>query len=117
MRFTRVPIPNQYNGLTRHTVGLAAEAYFDPQLYERDLGRIWLRNWIYVGRSSSVAARRSFRTFDLGDQRILLVRDEGGILRGFYNTCRHRGSALCRETHGVLPSARSSALTMLGAIT
>jgi Rieske 2Fe-2S family protein len=104
MRFSRVPIPDQYNGLTQLTAGLPAEAYFDPQSYERDLQRIWPRNWIYVGRSSSVAKPRSFRTFELGDQRILLVRDEGGTLRGFYNTCRHRGAALCRETTGILPS-------------
>ena len=105
MRFSRLPIPNQYNGLTQLTAGLPAEAYFDPQSYERDLQRIWLRNWIYVGRSSSVAAPRSFRTFELGDQRILLVRDEAGTLRAFYNTCRHRGAALCREASGTLPSA------------
>jgi Rieske 2Fe-2S family protein len=104
MRFSRLPIPNQYNGLTQLTAGLPAEAYFDPQSYERDLQRIWLRNWIYVGRSSSVATPRSFRTFELGDQRILLVRDEAGTLRGFYNTCRHRGAALCREAGGILPS-------------
>lgn len=104
MRFTRVPIPDRYNGLTQHTVGLPAEAYFDPESYQRDLQRIWWRNWIYVGRSASVAAPRSFRTFELGDQRILLVRDEGGTLRGFYNTCRHRGAALCREASGVLAS-------------
>lgn len=104
MRITREPIPNRYNGLTEHTIGLPAEAYYDARLYENDLQKIWLRNWVYVGRSSSVATPRSFRTFELGDQRILLVRDEGGVLRGFYNTCRHRGAALCRENAGVLRS-------------
>jgi phenylpropionate dioxygenase-like ring-hydroxylating dioxygenase large terminal subunit len=39
----------------------AAEAYFDPRRYERELQRIWYRNWIYVGRSSDVAAKRAFR--------------------------------------------------------
>lgn len=104
MRITRDPIPDRYNGLTHHTVGLPAEAYFDPRLYENDLRKIWSRNWVYVGRSGTVATPRSFRTFELGDQRILLVRDEGGVLRGFHNTCRHRGAALCRESSGVLRS-------------
>jgi len=40
----------------------------------------------------------------LGDQKIFLVRDDRGILRGFYNTCRHRGAALCREPDGLLKS-------------
>jgi Rieske 2Fe-2S family protein len=91
-----------YNGLTEHTEGLPAEAYFDPRQYERELQRIWYRNWVYVGRSSDVARHRAFRTFELGDQKILLVRDDQGVLQGFHNTCRHRGAALCRESEGIL---------------
>jgi len=94
-----------YNGLTEHTQGLPADAYFDPRHYERELQRIWYRNWVYVGRSSEVARPREFRTFDLGDQKLLLLRDDEGTLRGFHNTCRHRGSALCRESAGSLRSA------------
>ena len=91
-----------YNGLTELTQGLPADAYFDPRQYERELQRIWYRNWVYVGRSSDVACARAFRTFELGDQRILLVRDDQRVLQGFHNTCRHRGAALCREPEGVL---------------
>jgi glycine betaine catabolism A len=91
-----------YNGLTEHTEGLPAEAYFDPRQYERELQRIWYRNWVYVGRSSDLARYRAFRTFELGDQKILLVRDDQGVLQGFHNTCRHRGAALCREAEGML---------------
>jgi len=93
-----------YNGLTELTHGLPAESYFDPRHYERELQRIWYRNWVYVGRSSEVAQARLFRTFELGDQRLLLVRDDDGHLRGFHNTCRHRGAALCREPNGVMRS-------------
>ena len=91
-----------YNGLTEHTQGLPADAYFDPRQYERELQRIWYRNWVYVGRCSDVARARAFRTFELGDQRILLVRDDQGVLQGFHNTCRHRGAALRRESEGFL---------------
>jgi Rieske 2Fe-2S family protein len=38
----------------------------------------------------------------LGDQRLLLVRGDDAVLRGFHNTCRHRGAALCREAAGVM---------------
>ena len=91
-----------YNGLTEHTEGLPADAYYDPRQYERELQRIWYRNWVYVGRSSDVERHRAFRTFELGDQKILLVRDDQGLLQGFHNTCRHRGAALCRESEGML---------------
>ena len=31
-----------------------------------------------------------------------MLRDEQGELRAFHNTCRHRGSQLCRESEGRL---------------
>jgi glycine betaine catabolism A len=93
-----------YNGLTLLTEGLPADAYFDPRHYERELQRIWYRNWVYVGRSGDFAVKRSFRSFELGGQKILLVRGDDGVLRGFHNTCRHRGAQLCRESEGVLRS-------------
>ena len=54
-----------YTGLTEHTPGLPAEAYFDARQYDRELQRIWYRNWVYVGRSSDVAKSRAFRTFEM----------------------------------------------------
>jgi Rieske 2Fe-2S family protein len=93
-----------YNGLERPVPGLSAAAYFDPRQFERDLERIWYRHWIYVGRSSEVAVSRAFRTFEIGDQKLLLLRDDAGVLQGFHNTCRHRGAALCREPAGFMRS-------------
>jgi Rieske 2Fe-2S family protein len=107
MQTTPETLENHYNGLKEHTKGLPADAYFDPRHYERDLQRIWYRNWIYVGRSGDIARNRAFRTFELGDQKLLLVRGDDGVLRGFHNTCRHRGAALCRESEG---SMRSGAI-------
>jgi glycine betaine catabolism A len=100
-------IQTGYNGLTALTPGLPAEAYYDQRQYELEMRRIWQRNWVYVGRSSELAGPRSYVTFELGDQRVLLVRDDQGTLRGYYNTCRHRGAMLCTEPQGTL---RSSAI-------
>jgi Rieske 2Fe-2S family protein len=97
-------IQKGYNGLTQLTPGLPAEAYYDQRQYEFEMRRIWQRNWVYVGRSRELPEARSFLTFELGDQHILLVRDEHGTLHGYHNTCRHRGAALCTEPRGTLKS-------------
>ncbi len=106
MKVDDLPEPRvaAYNGLTEARHSLPAHYYFNPAHYERELRRIWFRNWIYVGRSETVRTPRSFRTFDLAGQPILMVRDDDGGLQGFYNTCRHRGAALCREVQGELRS-------------
>jgi len=93
-----------YVGLTRTIPALPASYYYDPAHYQRELTRIWYRNWIYVCRSSALAEPRSFRTLELGDQSILVVRGEDRIARAFHNTCRHRGAALCRTAEGRFPA-------------
>ena len=94
-----------YLGLTTPVESLPAAYYFDPAQYLRELSQIWYRNWIYVCRSSDMAEPRSFRTLGIGDQSILLVRGEDRVVRAFHNTCRHRGSALCRADSGRFPAA------------
>jgi len=96
------PGPNAlgYNGLTERRDGLPAHTYYDPGHFALELQRIWHRNWLYAGRSAELARPGDYRTFEFGDQRALLVRDADGELRGFHDTCRHRGAALCREARG-----------------
>lgn len=96
----------------RHRMGsapgrtLPALAYVDVEHHEREMVDIWYREWLYVCRADTLGAARSFRTFEVGDQSVLLVRDDAGVLRGFHNTCRHRGSLLCDAPSGVLGSRR-----------
>jgi phenylpropionate dioxygenase-like ring-hydroxylating dioxygenase large terminal subunit len=93
-----------YNGLTNVKATLPSGYYFDPEHYQRELDAIWYRNWVYVCRADALAEPRAFYTFRIATQQILLARDEGGQLRAFYNTCRHRGSTLCTEAAGRLRS-------------
>jgi Rieske 2Fe-2S family protein len=93
-----------YTGLRALTYGLPANAYFDATRHAAELSHIWQRRWIYVCRAEELAAPRAFRSFEVGDQRLILVRGDDGRVRAFHNTCRHRGAALCRESEGVLRS-------------
>jgi len=103
MTAARAPV---YNGLTGYTPGLGADRYFDPAHHARELEQIWYRQWIYAGRSTELPGPQSFLRFALGDQQLMLLRDVDGSLRGFHNTCRHRGAALCREERGEFASAQ-----------
>jgi Rieske 2Fe-2S family protein len=95
-----------YNGLGSVEETLPSHAYFDAAHYQRELDSIWYRNWVYLCRAKSLETPRSYRTFDLGSQQILLLRDEAGGLRAFHNTCRHRGSRLCRAEAGRFDAKR-----------
>jgi Rieske 2Fe-2S family protein len=95
-----------YTGLRQAEKTLPSHFYFDQAHYERELSAIWYRNWIYLCRASALERPGSYRTFDLGSQQILLVRDDEGRLRAFHNTCRHRGARLCPKDSGRFAAKR-----------
>jgi len=84
---------------------LPSQWYIDPAHHRRELASIWYRRWLCVGREDELPAPRDFAVAGIGDQSVLLVRDQDGGLRAFHNTCRHRGSRLCDEERGRLRGA------------
>jgi phenylpropionate dioxygenase-like ring-hydroxylating dioxygenase large terminal subunit len=69
--------------------------YVDPTVLQLEQERIFRRSWQYVGGASEVQEPESFHTTRAGTIPVVLVRDEGGVLRAFVNVCRHRGSIVC----------------------
>lgn len=95
-------LETEFNGLSRAMPTLPAAWYLDEAHFAREMAEIWGRNWVYLCRAETLAGAQAFRTFEIAGQPILILRDADGILRGFFNTCRHRGSILCQETSGHL---------------
>ena len=95
-----------YTGLRTKVETLPTWCYFDASHYERELERIWYRNWICLGRSSNLSEPRAYQVFDLGSQQIVVVRGDDQRLRAFHNTCRHRGSVLCNDETGRFRAGR-----------
>ena len=91
-----------YNGLTRLEPTLPSPAYWDADAYQRDLDAIWYKSWLLVCRDADLGQPLAYRTFRVGTQEIVVLRDETGELRAFHNTCRHRGSQLCQGSEGRL---------------
>lgn len=90
----------EYRGLRKTEPTLPAHYYFDPAHHARELEAIWYRDWLYVCPAADLARPRSWKTYQIGDQSVLIVRDEDGRLQAFHNTCRHRGSELCAGESG-----------------
>lgn len=81
---------------------LPARAYFDPIGHQRELERIWQRHWICAGRTAEIADARDFLRFEVAGRGVLLVRDDGGELHAYLDSCRHRGASLCTGERGRL---------------
>jgi phenylpropionate dioxygenase-like ring-hydroxylating dioxygenase large terminal subunit len=55
---------------------------------------IFRKNWVLVGRVEDVANAGDYITPEVGGAPLIVVRDRGGKLRAFANSCRHRGAKL-----------------------
>jgi len=87
----------------RHT--LPGPDYHDPAVYQVECERIFFRSWFYLGREQQVEEPGQWITAEVAGESVLLVRGKDGVLRGFYNVCRHRGARLCEEPAGRVKAA------------
>src|SRR5438105_2092543 len=74
--------------------------YFDEDVFELEQRAVFGDTWQVVGRADQIAQPGSFFTAELAGEPILVVRDEAGMLRAFYNVCRHRAARVATEAHG-----------------
>lgn len=82
---------------------LPARYYTAPEWFRRELEQIHGRMWLHAGRTEDLAEAGSYLVRDLGEASVIVLRDDGGELRGFHNVCRHRGTLLCKAESGRLP--------------
>lgn len=75
---------------------LDASWYLDPDVYERELERIFARTWQAVGRVSDVAKAGDFITAEAAGEPLVIVRDQQERIRAYYNICPHRAGAVAR---------------------
>lgn len=81
---------------------LAAPFYLSDEVFQADMELIFRRHWIFVAVAPQVPEAGDYITVDVGDDSVLIVRDDDMNLRAFHNVCRHRGSRLCEEHQGSL---------------
>ena len=73
---------------------LPADAYVSDEVFAWEQQFLFESAWVCVGRSSEVGEPNDQRSIAVGSQSVVLARDSDGLLRGFFNACRHRGHEL-----------------------
>lgn len=89
-------------GECRTHPGRAIDPYFyrSHLVYERELERLVFRSWIYAGHISEIPDCGDYLLLEIGEDSLILVRDESGEVRCLANVCRHRGARVCEEPRG-----------------
>ena len=71
---------------------LPGDFYTSPHTYKLEQERIFQADWLCVGRLEEVAQPGDYLTLRVGDEPIIVCRDEDRAINAFYNVCRHRGT-------------------------
>ena len=75
-----------------HTLPRAS--YLDAKEFRNEYAAIFESGWVCVGRSDALTEPGDYLAIRLQEQSLLVVRGDNGVLRAFYNVCRHRGTEL-----------------------
>jgi choline monooxygenase len=79
---------------------IPAAWYTDPRIADLESQKVLSKTWQMVGRVDQVERRGQFVTSSVAGEPIVVVRGNDGILRGFYNVCRHHAAAVVTEPCG-----------------
>lgn len=74
--------------------------YTDAAAFEFDLAAIFGGSWLFAGFEAEIRKAGDYLSMMVGRWPVLVVRGRDGDLRAFHNSCRHRGSILCKPGQG-----------------
>ena len=87
--------------LVDHEHGLVSrQVYCDREIYDQEQRKIFEHCWLYLGHESQLPRPGNFFTSYMGENPVLVTRIHDGSLRGFLNSCPHRGMRVCRADTG-----------------
>ena len=65
--------------------------YTSPEVLALEKGKIFLRDWLCVGRVEEIANAGDFMTFRITGEPLVVTRNGKGDINAFSDVCRHRG--------------------------
>lgn len=74
---------------------LPSSWYLDHEIFKLEREHIFFKEWYCVGRDEDWPNPGDSKTIDVMGESIILLRNQEGALRAFYNVCVHRGTRIC----------------------
>ena len=76
---------------------LPPTVYADAGFFALERDRLYGRAWVAVASAAEVSEPGRLLVRSVGGTSVLVTRGRDGVLRGFVNSCRHRGTELASE--------------------
>jgi carnitine monooxygenase subunit len=83
-----------YDANPARSMSLQKDAYIDPRWFHADTRSILAISWTWVCHTEKIREPGSYMAVEIAGQPIAIVRGTDGVLRAFYNVCKHRAHQL-----------------------
>jgi nitrite reductase/ring-hydroxylating ferredoxin subunit len=98
---TRRPFPADYHDYVNTEEGwVDRRIFWEEEIYQQELEKIFARSWHFIAHDSQIPKTGDFVTTYMGEDGVIGVRDKGGQVRVFLNSCPHRGNKVCYADSG-----------------
>ncbi|HXG35951.1 MAG TPA: Rieske 2Fe-2S domain-containing protein, partial [Dehalococcoidia bacterium] len=94
MQSTIESLADVENGLVSRRI------FIEREIYELELERIFARCWLFLAHESMIPNPGDFFSTYMGEDPVIVIRDNAGKINAFINSCRHRGMKVCRADQG-----------------
>src|ERR1700719_4348455 len=79
---------------------LPQKYFVSPEIFAGEQKRIFSKEWLLVGHESQIAKAGDYFVKEVAGESLIVTRDQGSVIRAFYNVCRHRGTRLKEDACG-----------------
>jgi len=79
---------------------IPAAWYTDPRIAERERLQVFSKTWQLIAHAAQIEKPGQFVTATVAGEPIVVVRGNDGMLRAFFNVCRHHAAAVVTEPCG-----------------
>ena len=88
------PLPYLAKLIDLEKGSLSRRVYWDQQIYEHELEKIFARSWLFLAHESQLPKTGDYLTTYMAEDNVIVVRQKDGSIKAFLNTCPHRGNKL-----------------------
>lgn len=86
-----------------HLPDLPAGRYTSQEYYDLEQRHVWKKSWLFAAHLDEVPEPGCFMKWENAGPPIVIVHGMDGVVRAFYNTCRHRGAPVVTAERGRSP--------------
>jgi len=79
---------------------ISREIFVNEDVYQQEQEQLFAHAWLFVGHESQIPRPGDYFISCMGEESVILTRDNQQQIHVFLNTCRHRGMKVCRYDEG-----------------